>query len=59
MKIMQICVQQLQKILDDAKNNTRSDAIDISKDGAKVRTLVIATNEELMIAKETLELVSK
>ena len=45
--------------IDDAKNATRSDAIDISKDGAKVRTLVIATNEELMIAKETLELVSK
>lgn len=35
-----------------------SDEYDISAPGAKVRMLVVPTNEELMIAKDTVELVS-
>ena len=42
--------------IDEAKNNTRG-TVDISADGAKVRTLVIPTNEELMIAIDTERLV--
>ncbi len=38
------------------KNNTRG-TVDITADGAKVKTLVIPTNEELMIALETEKLV--
>ena len=41
--------------IDKAKNNNND--TDISAEGATVKTLVIPTNEELMIAKETLELV--
>jgi len=44
--------------IDNDKNNTRGIEIDISKEDAKVRTLVIPTNEELAIAKETLKLIS-
>lgn len=45
--------------IDDSKNEKaiRGAQMDISVDGSKVRILVIPTNEELMIAKETLELV--
>ncbi len=45
--------------VDDSKNEKaiRGAQMDISVDGSKVRILVIPTNEELMIAKETLELV--
>lgn len=39
--------------IDDAKNNIRGKEIDISSDNAKVRTLIIPTNEELAIARET------
>lgn len=39
------------------KNNVRGEIADITLDGAKVKVLVIPTNEELMIAKDTLELV--
>ncbi len=42
--------------IDDEKNSVRGCEIDISADGAKVRTLVIPTNEELMIAMDTMEL---
>ncbi len=42
--------------VDDEKNNTRG-AVDITADGAKVKTLVIPTNEELMIAIDTKRLV--
>ncbi len=46
--------------VDDSKNQKaiRGAQMDISKDGSKVRILVIPTNEELMIAKETLELLN-
>lgn len=38
------------------KNKERGKEIDISAPGAKVRTLVVPTNEELAIARETLKL---
>ena len=43
-------------VVDDEKNNTRG-TIDISADGASVKTLVIPTNEELMIAIDTRKIV--
>jgi len=43
--------------VDSEKNKVRGEAMDISKDNAKVRTLVIPTNEELMIALDTARLV--
>lgn len=42
--------------IDEAKNKTRG-TVDITADGAKVKTLVIPTNEELMIAIDTKRLV--
>ncbi|NLG89245.1 MAG: acetate kinase [Clostridiaceae bacterium] len=44
--------------IDNDKNNTRGMEIDISKPNAKVRTLVIPTNEELAIARETVNLLN-
>ncbi len=47
-------------ILDEEKNkNARGKEIDISKQDAKCRVLVIPTKEELMIALDTEEVVSK
>ncbi len=40
--------------IDAAKNDTRGKEVEISKDGAKVKAFVIPTNEELMIARDTL-----
>ncbi|HWR62219.1 MAG TPA: acetate kinase [Clostridia bacterium] len=45
--------------LDEAKNNVRGKEADLSKDGSKVKILLIPTNEELMIARDTMKLVSK
>lgn len=42
--------------IDESKNSIRGEEIDISTPDAKVRTLVIPTNEELAIAKETQKL---
>jgi len=42
--------------LDEAKNNVRGKETDVSKDGSKVRILLIPTNEELMIARDTAKL---
>jgi len=39
--------------IDDEKNASRGKAIDISKEGAKVRALAVPTNEELVIARDT------
>ena len=39
--------------VDPEKNNCRGKEIDVSAEGAAVRTLVIPTNEELMIAMDT------
>lgn len=43
--------------IDTDKNNTRGKEVDVSADGAKTRVLVIPTNEELMIARDTYEIV--
>lgn len=43
--------------IDQAKNSTRAEGIrDISAEGSRVKVLVIPTNEELVIARETAEL---
>ncbi len=42
--------------IDEQKNNTRGKEIDISAEGATVKTLVVPTNEELAIARETVKL---
>ena len=44
--------------IDAEKNKTRGQAIDISAPGATVKTLIIPTNEELMIAMDTADIVS-
>ncbi len=44
-------------LVDPEKNALRGDERDISAEGAKIRTLVIPTNEELAIARETVSLV--
>ena len=43
--------------IDPEKNKVKGVEADVSADKATVRTLVIPTNEELMIAMETFELV--
>jgi acetate kinase len=45
--------------IDPEKNKVRAGTMDISTPDAKVRTLVIPTNEELAIARETLKLTAK
>ncbi|HHV99884.1 MAG TPA: acetate kinase [Clostridiaceae bacterium] len=52
-------MQYLGISIDPEKNKIRGKEIDISTPDAKVRTLVIPTNEELAIAKETYKLVSR
>ena len=42
---------------DPEKNNTRGEEAIISKDGAPVTVMVVPTNEELMIALDTMEIV--
>ncbi|MGN0163293.1 MAG: acetate kinase, partial [Candidatus Ornithomonoglobus sp.] len=44
--------------IDDAKNETRG-TVDISAEDATVKTLVIPTDEEMMIAIDTERLVSE
>lgn len=44
--------------LNDEANNKRGMEIDVSGEGSKVKVLVIPTNEELMIAMDTAEIVS-
>ena len=45
--------------LDDEKNNVRGKETIISKDSSKVKVMLIPTNEELMIAQDTVEIVGK
>ena len=45
--------------IDPEKNKYRGKQMDISIDWARVRVLVIPTNEELMIAKDTERLVNE
>jgi acetate kinase len=39
--------------IDLEKNNVRSEQVEITGEGAKVRTFIIPTNEELVIARDT------
>jgi len=43
--------------IDAEKNKKRGEAIDVTAEGATIKTLVIPTNEELMIALDTQRLV--
>lgn len=43
--------------IDKEKNNSRGKKVEISTPDSKVKVLVIPTNEELMIAKETLDII--
>ena len=45
--------------IDPEKDKVRGKEIDVSTDDAKVRVLVIPTNEELMIAQDTLSIVEE
>ena len=42
-------------IIDDAKNDTREEAV-ISADNSRVKVLVVPTNEELVIAQDTVNI---
>ena len=42
--------------LDEEKNKVNGELTEISKDSSKVKVYVVPTNEELMIAKETMQL---
>lgn len=42
--------------IDELKNNIKGKTSIISKDNSKVKVLVVTTNEELMIARDTLEI---
>ena len=42
--------------LDEENNNKRGDAVEVTKPGSQVKAFVIPTNEELMIAKDTVRL---
>ncbi|MDD5602885.1 MAG: acetate kinase [Eubacteriales bacterium] len=46
-------------VIDPVKNEAKGVETDISADNATIRTLIIPTNEELAIARETLVLISK
>ncbi|AEV69093.1 acetate/propionate family kinase [Acetivibrio clariflavus] len=45
-------------VIDEEKNKVKGKEIDISAPGARVKTLIIPTNEELAIARETKKLLS-
>jgi acetate kinase len=45
--------------IDEAKNSTKEKEKNISREGSRTTVLVIPTNEELVIAMDTMELVSK
>ena len=45
--------------IDDEKNNCRGKEVEISTPDSKVKVFVIPTNEELMISRDTRDLVSK
>ena len=45
--------------IDETKNEIRGEEQKISTDASKVQVWVVPTNEELAIARETVELVTK
>ena len=58
---LQICegLEFLGVSVDEAKNNIRGKEAEVSKEGSKVKVFVIPTNEELMIARDTMDLAKK
>ena len=50
-------IEAVGAILDPLKNATRHDEAIISKMSSRVRIMIIPTNEELMIARDTRDLV--
>lgn len=55
------CISNLEFLgleIDEELNSKRENEFDISSNNAKAKTLVIATNEELSIARDTLKLIS-
>jgi acetate kinase len=61
-KAREACCEGLEFLgvkIDKDKNNVSGRAIDISTEDSKVKVLVIPTNEELMIARDTKEIVNK
>lgn len=58
---LEICsyLEYLGVKVDEEKNNCRGKLVDFSKDDAKVRTLLVPTNEELVIARDTKGLLDK
>ena len=45
--------------LDEDKNNTRGIEGEISTEDSSIKVYVVPTNEELMIAKDTYDLINK
>ena len=45
--------------VDEDRNNCRGKEVEISTSNSKVKVFVVPTNEELMIARDTMEVVSK
>lgn len=45
--------------LDEERNNIRAKVAEISKEGSRIKLFVVPTNEELMIAQDTVSIVSK
>ncbi len=45
--------------IDEEKNNCRGKEVEISTPDSKVKVFVVPTNEELMIARDTMEIVNK
>ena len=45
--------------VDEERNNCRGKEVEISTSNSKVKVFVVPTNEELMIARDTMEVVSK
>ena len=45
--------------IDKEKNNTRGEVAELSTDDSTAKVFVVPTNEELMIAEDTYELVNK
>ncbi len=59
-EVREMIVQKLACLgmeIDVSKNNIRGELKEISKDGAEIKIYVVPTNEELMIARDTLELI--
>ena len=44
--------------IDDEKNNSRGEEVEISTPNSKVKVFVIPTDEEIMIARDTMALIS-